>query len=278
MKTRQTLIFLIVLSALLLQACGANAQAAIATGIAQTQQISELQTEAAGGSQASQQDQAGGAEASNVVAVEVTTARDINMRAGDSTAYGVMTVIPANETVTVTGVDEDGSWYQIEYHGAVGWISAIYTSGDVPADMPIVTPPAQANNGGNGGGNGGGGGGGGGGNDNGGDKIDWSGNWNMSFDSDLVQSVHIVQSGNSISGLFVYGSNTVTFSGTLSPDQQGVIRTWTSSAIGDGWPFEWQFNSGNTDQFVGNGTYGSSSFAWCGSRAGASMPTPCFGP
>ncbi len=154
MKIRRTFLILFVLAALFLQACGPDAQAAIATGIAQTQQISDLETAAAGGPQATQQDQASATEAANA-AVEVTTARDVNMRSGDSTAYGVMTVIPGGEKVTVTGVDEDGSWYQIEYHGAVGWISAAFTNGDVPADMPVVTPSAVANGGGGGGNTGG---------------------------------------------------------------------------------------------------------------------------
>lgn len=165
MKPHKILVFLLVLGAFLLQACGPDAQAAIATGIAQTQQISELETAAAGaGSQPTQTAQASATEAGGA-AVEVTTVRDINMRAGDGTAYGIMTVIPGNTTVPVTGVNADGTWYQVEYHGAVGWISAMYTEGDVPADMPVVTPSAAPSGGGGGGGTGGGGGGGGGGGD-----------------------------------------------------------------------------------------------------------------
>lgn len=166
MRIQKTIIFMLVVGAFLLQACGGST-AAIQTGIAQTQQISELETAAAGGSQPTQADQAVATEAVSA-AVQVTTVRDINMRAGDGTAYGIMTVIPGNTTVPVTGVNADGTWYQVEYHGAVGWISAMYTEGDVPADVPVVTPSAVASGGGGGGGTpsgGGGGGGGGGGND-----------------------------------------------------------------------------------------------------------------
>jgi len=156
MKIHKIAFFLLVLGAFLLQACGPDAQAAIATGIAQTQQISQLETAAAGGSQATQEVQASVTEASSAT-VEVTTVRDVNMRAGDGTAYGIMTVIPGNTTVPVTGVNADGTWYQVEYHGAVGWISTMYTTGDVPADMPVVTPSAAPSSGGGGGGGGGGG-------------------------------------------------------------------------------------------------------------------------
>jgi hypothetical protein len=48
MQRKQILVILLVLSALFIQSCG-NVDAAVATGIAQTQQISELQTAAAGG-------------------------------------------------------------------------------------------------------------------------------------------------------------------------------------------------------------------------------------
>jgi hypothetical protein len=175
MKIRRTFLIVFVFGALLLQACGADAGDAIATGIAQTQQISQLQTEAAGGSQPEQQAQDSATVAPVVASVEVTTSRDVNMRSGDSTAYDVMTVIPGGETVTVTGVSADGSWYQVEYHGAVGWISAAFTNGDVPADMPVVTPSAVASSGGNtGGGNDNGGNNNGGGNNSGKDSFSFS--------------------------------------------------------------------------------------------------------
>jgi len=49
MKIHRLLVLLLVLSAFLLQACGPDTEAAIATGIAQTQRISALETAAAGG-------------------------------------------------------------------------------------------------------------------------------------------------------------------------------------------------------------------------------------
>ena len=133
-------IALIVLISLALVACG-NTEAAIATGIAQTQQISQLETAAAGPASTSTTVPAleGTAESENTV----TTNQDLNMRAGDSTAYGVMTIIPGGETVQVIGINQAGTWYQVLYHEAVGWISVGFTSGDIPANLPIATPSAQ---------------------------------------------------------------------------------------------------------------------------------------
>jgi hypothetical protein len=89
---------------------------------------------------------------------QVTTRQDLNMRGGDSTAYGVMTVIPGGQTVEVIGINQAGTWYQIRYHDAIGWISIGFTNGDVPAGLPVATPSAPPQTGGNqGGGNQGGG-------------------------------------------------------------------------------------------------------------------------
>lgn len=135
---------LFVLLSLALSACG-GAQSAIATGIAQTQQISQLETAAA----ASDTPAAGATAEPTLAQTEgattpvVTTVRDLNMRAGDSTAYGVMTVIPGGEAVQVIGINQAGTWYQILFHDAVGWISVDFTNGEPPANLPIATPSAQ---------------------------------------------------------------------------------------------------------------------------------------
>ena len=142
---------LLVFLSFALAACG-NTEAAIATGIAQTQQISQLETAAAGAASTSTPELApqGTAESENTV----TTNQDLNMRAGDSTAYGVMTIIPGGETVQVIGINQAGTWYQVLYHDAIGWISAGFTTGEAPANLPIVTSSAQpqATSGGGGGG------------------------------------------------------------------------------------------------------------------------------
>jgi uncharacterized protein YgiM (DUF1202 family) len=269
MKIRRTFLILFVLAALFLLACGPDAQAAIATGFAQTQQISALETAAAAGSQPTQQDQAGATETVGTT-VEVTTSRDLNMRAGDSTAYSVMTVIPANETVLVTGVNEDSSWYQVEYNGAVGWISATYTEGDVPADMPIATAPTLANNGGGGGG---GGNDNGGGNNNGG-NVNWSGTWTLYIGTGGSDtSLSITQTGDNINGTFTESGETASFHASLSSNHRTANGSW-STPSGYAGTFQWQIQN-NTDQFVGNDEVDFGGRVECGSRSGASRPSAC---
>jgi hypothetical protein len=82
-------------------------------------------------------------------ASQVTTKQDLNMRAGDSTAYDVMTVIPGGESVQVIGINQAGTWYQVLYHEAVGWISVGFTNGEPPTGLPVASaPPAPTSSGG----------------------------------------------------------------------------------------------------------------------------------
>lgn len=147
--------------ALGLAACGPSTESVIATGIAQTQQISQLETAAAGNNATSTPVPQ---QTPTTATPQVTTSRDVNMRAGDSTAYGVMTVIPGGQTVDVLGINAAGTWLQVRYANATGWISINFIEGDVLAGLPVVTPPAPPSGGGGGGGGGGNNTGGGGGN------------------------------------------------------------------------------------------------------------------
>ena len=140
-KKGLALSFLLALVSLALTACGGT-ESAIATGIAQTQQISELETAAAGNANTATPtpeatvtvEEAGGSAG-------VTTNQDVNMRAGDSTAYGVMTIIPGGEVLQITGINAAGTWYQVLYHDATGWVSIDFTTGTPPANLQVVSPP-----------------------------------------------------------------------------------------------------------------------------------------
>ena len=159
LKKSFALLAWLVLVSVVLAACGADTESAIATGIAQTQQISQLETAAAAPDTAAPEPSATVPAETGTTQV-ITTKQDVNMRAGDSTAYGVMTVIPGGESLQVTGINQAGTWYQVLYHDAVGWVSVDFTTGEAPANLPIVTPSAQPQATSSGGGGGGGGGGG----------------------------------------------------------------------------------------------------------------------
>ncbi|MCW5874196.1 MAG: SH3 domain-containing protein [Anaerolineales bacterium] len=85
-------------------------------------------------------------------AAEMQAVRDVNLRAGDSTGHDVLTVVPGGASVEVIGRNSDGSWLQVVYRGATGWISASFLEGTVPADLPVAQAPAAGGGGGGGGG------------------------------------------------------------------------------------------------------------------------------
>lgn len=67
----------------------------------------------------------------------VTTA-SLNMRSGAGTEYGVITVIPAGSTVSVTGSGQNG-FLPVLYGGSSGWASADYlrvNDGSTPSPAP----------------------------------------------------------------------------------------------------------------------------------------------
>lgn len=120
--------------------CGDNVDEAIATGIAQTQQISQLETAAAGAQASSEPTQQ--PTEPEATPVPITTSRDVNLRSGDSTAYPVITVVSGGEVLELTGVNQAGTWYQVRFRNTSGWISADFIEGEVPTDLPVVAPAA----------------------------------------------------------------------------------------------------------------------------------------
>lgn len=63
----------------------------------------------------------------------------LRMRSGPGTSYPILTVISPHTLVPVLGRNSDGSWVQVEYRGALGWMSARYlTFYGNPALLPVT--------------------------------------------------------------------------------------------------------------------------------------------
>ncbi len=108
-------------------------------------------------------------------------------------------------------------------------------------------------------------------------NIVWRGEWAIWVGPDpLTQyTLTLVHDAFSLSGSFDAGAgNTVSLNGTLSDDYQIASGIWTSTA-GDSGTFYWERKT-KPDQFVGNIDGGLDD--WCGARASASLPSPCFAP
>jgi len=55
-----------------------------------------------------------------------TAATDLNLRAGPGVAYGILSVIPAAQAVTVDGCLAESNWCRVGHDGVNGWASGDY--------------------------------------------------------------------------------------------------------------------------------------------------------
>lgn len=69
--------------------------------------------------------------------VNATAATDLNLRAGPGGDQQVLSVIPANGEVTVTGCLEAASWCQVDFQGTQGWAYGEYLTA-MMQDQPVV--------------------------------------------------------------------------------------------------------------------------------------------
>lgn len=186
-----------------------------------------------------------------------------NCRSGPGTSYIFLGVLNEGERAAVVGRSEDADFAVINNPDAGGtcwlWLQFADLSTSIdhlpvadtpPTPTPSLTPTPS---------------------------IIWADNWSIWVGpAPLTQyTMTVIHSGSSITGSFAAGEgNTVTINGTLSADYTYVSGTWESSGGGSG-TFEWQRKK-NANQFIGNLDGGPDE--WCGARAGASLPSPCFGP
>jgi hypothetical protein len=270
MSVRKTLVFLFVLGAFLLQACGPDVQAGIATGIAQTQQISALQTAAAGG--APVQPPAEAEQAGSASLPLVSVSQNTNCRSGPRVDYTLLTTINVGQQVEVLKTfsqdyvlikNPNGSgdcWLFLQFANTTDFNAFNLTVATQPPTPTATNTPKP--------------------------EYVWEGNWVFYLpdggenrddgENDVSKTATVHQSGNSISGSFVANGETISFSGSLSPNHQVASGSWINETAPsyDG-TFVWQMKVDNVNQFVGS--YAGDN-AWCGSRAGAPMPNPCLGP
>jgi hypothetical protein len=290
MKTTSIGITLLLLCSLLLQACG-NAQTAIQTGVAATQQIAELQTQAAGAQSSGTEDQeaqepqqaeepsqeeeeAAPQEPTETPTVtqtptpdvaQITVRENTNCRTGPAKYYGHVTTVNDGQTAEVVGLPVDNVEYVIIKNpngSGTCWLWLQYADKDrsdfaaynlQKYQTPATpTPSATAT-----------------------PEFSWAGTWTVFIDGTPGVSATFSVSGNSVTSSFAYLGETVTINGTISNNGQNLSGTYVTTAPSNG-SIQFQIKSGNRNQFVGN--YDGGGGEWCGARSGASKPSPCQGP
>lgn len=301
MKSKRTLVVLAVMFALLLASCGGteDTQEAIETFVSQTQQISELETAAAGGGKGEDSDDSadeadpadsatpedGDAEPTDTPTMTLTPTRGVaqvsvssetNCRTGPAASYGYKTTVKVGDTVEVVGVWADGADYVVVDYGggALCWLWTRYadkkdfssydlTSYTTPPTSTPTNTPTLTNT----------------------PKptdepvpdIDWDDAWDI-WVAGAPYAMALDQTGDSISGSFsIGGGDSVIISGSLDDTYQFASGTWEVSDGSDDGTFQWKLRTQNEDQFVGSIANGGTD-PWCGARNGAAQPAPCEWP
>lgn len=277
MKTKTVYVILMLFFTLLLAACGAtDTDSAIATGVAQTQQISALETAAAGGAAApavdavpdtadSNEDEAPTETPTSTLTPTpgipmVSVSQDTNCRTGPASAYGYQATISPDQLLEVVGVWAAGDDYVIvEYSGeATCWLWTRYAdNSDFSAyELPIFsTPPTPTAT------------------YTPTPSFEWGGNWQVLWGGTGPMPTTFNKAGNTISFKISVLVN-IDLVGTIGNGGQNLAGTWVSDFPGNG-TFQLQIKSGNPNQFVGSTNLGT---AICGAKNGASLPSPCQWP
>lgn len=274
MKLRQVLLFALVASALLLQACTPDAAAAIQTGVAQTLQIADLQTRAAGNaspptSTTGPVNPAAPTETPSATLSPtsstpfVSVNQNTNCRTGPSSNYGFVVLINAGQQLEVLKVYNGANYVVVRNPAGSGdcwlWLEYATPANFASFDLPIATQPPTPTN-----------------TATPTPTYIWQGDWTTSVETGGVCTMTLTHTGNTISGTYTCpagGGYSGSVSGTVSADLRTVNGTWTVG-VSTG-AFTWERKLVNVNQFVGNWD---STYFWCGARGGASQPDPCLGP
>lgn len=74
--------------------------------------------------------------------VVVASAGGVNVRSGPSTNFSAIGTLAPNAFAPATGIYQN--WYEIDYNGQIGWVSATVVTPNGPCDMlPAATPPME---------------------------------------------------------------------------------------------------------------------------------------
>ena len=67
----------------------------------------------------------------------------INIRMGPGTGYGIVGQLRQGQSLTVTGVVEDASWWRVDFGGATAWVASRVATAIGDTQFVPVVPPSE---------------------------------------------------------------------------------------------------------------------------------------
>jgi hypothetical protein len=72
---------------------------------------------------------------------QVVIQQGVNVREGPGTTYPLLGAAAAGQRYTITGVNQQGDWWQIDYNGQAGWVLARLVNAENIEVVPVVETP-----------------------------------------------------------------------------------------------------------------------------------------
>jgi hypothetical protein len=187
----------------------------------------------------------------------VSVSMDTNCRTGPGKLYDYLGALLVGETADVVGQSLDGQYWIINNPDLPGecWLWGFYATveGSVEGLQKFTPPPTPT------------------------PMFQWAGDWTIyvgepggMLETDPM-TITVVDS-NLTAVIDLGGGMVVNISGTISEDYLSATGNWTLP--GHEGTFTWYALGAN--QFQGMRVDEMNVFAWCGSRAGAGQPVPCY--
>ncbi len=191
----------------------------------------------------------------------VSVSVDTNCRTGPGKVYDWIGGLLVGEKAEVVGRSTDGQYWVIKNPDQSGecWLWGNYaTVTGSTTDLPRYTPPPTPT-----------------------PAFGWEGNW-TTYNTDTSDHLEetwpmsITVDGKVFKGIAdVGGGEIITATGTVSDDYLSVSGSWVGPG---GYSGTFEFFAAGVNQFHGNIDNGIEVYGWCGGRAGAGQPVPCYVP
>lgn len=81
---------------------------------------------------------------STVCSPTISFSGGVNLRSAPSTDAEVLAIVPAGTTLPATGINQQGTWFQVDFYGVTGWVSRDVVTPSCVDGLPVVNVAVPA--------------------------------------------------------------------------------------------------------------------------------------